>query len=239
MIYGTPQVHLVDESTNRIGVRTRVFSQMFEFGKEPKPPQEDGKAKLVGSQIRKRGGIYFMTWFYEDGNKSGVGVELQDRKNSTDYDFTGGFAEVSLKLHKDYSKLLEKYQGVPDVDGGDILWPATLSKESGGGGAFPGNGGTDGDINPMFGYQSKFRMEGNYRFRYAVVELPGALFDGVDYIADKLPGKPPTDLKDGRNWLMAAPNLKHLGNVWDVTENYWLSGPGGWPKPIYQKDFLK
>ena len=37
------------------------------------------------------------------------------------------------------------------------------------------------------------------------------------------------------NWLFVPPPFRQKGTIKDITEMYWLSGPGGWPKPVYAK----
>jgi hypothetical protein len=93
----------------------------------------------------------------------------------------------------------------------------------------------------MFDYQDFFSMEGVYRYRYAGLSQPQGLYAGVGTIfsSAQLPGMPPNipdpsaDPVNGRNWLYAPPPYKMRGIVLDITETYWLSGRGGWPKPIY------
>ena len=45
-------------------------------------------------------------------------------------------------------------------------------------------------------------------------------------------GEPPPTSVD-RNWLFVPPPFRQRGVIKDITEIYWLSGPGGWPKPVY------
>jgi hypothetical protein len=85
----------------------------------------------------------------------------------------------------------------------------------------------------MNGIQAYFEMDGVYRCRYAERKLPKNLNDGVGLIAENLPGTPPP-LEDDRDWLKAPPAWQRKGTVYDVTEYYWLSRRGGWPKPVYE-----
>jgi hypothetical protein len=86
----------------------------------------------------------------------------------------------------------------------------------------------------MFGVQDWFRMEGTYRFRYASNDVPDFSRAGTIIQTADLPGKPPTTIGD-RNWLFVPPPYRRRGVILDITEMYWLSGPGGWPLPIYGK----
>lgn len=86
----------------------------------------------------------------------------------------------------------------------------------------------------MFGVEDYFRMEGSYRFRYAEMQLPASLLNGVGFIATNLPGQPPNFDVDRRNWLKLPPTWRRRGSVFEINEVYWLSGPGGWPEPVYK-----
>jgi len=163
-------------------------------------------------------------------------VTFRDRTNSLDYGFDPGFAQVPIQAHRDFVDLMEKYEGYPSNDGTSVIWPPELSKSGGGGGGLSmGNKGS-GELNPMYGIQEYFEMEGIYRYRYAEKKLPSSLLNGVGLIADDVPGDPPP-LRDGRTLLKAPPTYQRKGVVYDITEFYWLSRRGGWPVPVYGDEF--
>jgi hypothetical protein len=90
-------------------------------------------------------------------------------------------------------------------------------------------------VNPMFDFQDYFSMEGTYHFRYAALTVPSDLYSRIGRIfqTGELPGNPPQNLPDNRNWLCVPAPYKNRGLILDITETYWLSGRGGWPIPIY------
>ena len=83
----------------------------------------------------------------------------------------------------------------------------------------------------MFEVQDFFRMEGTYSFRYAELSIPDTLYKEAGLVTKNIPGKPP--FVDGRNWLKVPPTWRRRGLIYEITEQYWLSGIGGWPVPIY------
>ncbi|GEM_PF-5063655 len=242
MIYGTPIVTRADDQTDRIGVRTLLLQQTWEASRsdlsqaeidaeKPGIPAVPGGVLLIGEQTRPFGGSYKTLWTFEGINGDGKSVTFKDRTNSLDYGFEPGMAQVSIKLLSKFQALLTKYGGFLDPDSGNVIWPPTLPT---------GNTSSSGlsaarqdatKTNPMFGIEDWFRLDGTYRFRYAATQMSNSLFDGVEFISHSLPGQPPHF--EGRNWLKAAPLVRRRGTIFDITEYYWLSGPGGWPSPIY------
>jgi hypothetical protein len=155
----------------------------------------------------------------------------RDRAHSFDYSFEPGFAQVSIKLHPNYQGLIDTYGGSTDADG-SVLWPATLSGQTTSKSGLSG-GKSQAEKNPMFGIEDFLRLEGEYWFRYVSVEVPASLHQGAGFIASDLPGRPPRPA-DGRNWLKVPPTFRRRGLDHEIRESYWLSGPGGWPLPIYK-----
>jgi hypothetical protein len=238
MIYGKYLVHQVSDLTDLIGIRTLILAQYWQSkatnfaeieADKPSIPVVPGGVMLMGDQTRRERGVYRTFWTFQGINGDGKSVTFKDRKNSIDYRFDPGFAQVPIQVHKDFQQMLDKYQGYPSNDGTTVIWPPTLGSAQASGLV---KGATSEEINPMYGYQEFFEMEGTYTFRYASRELPLDLLDGVGYIAEKLPGNPPP-LKDGRNWLKLPPPYQRKGVVHDISEVYWLSRRGGWPRPIY------
>lgn len=254
MIYGTPQLITESDSSDQIGIRTLIVSLIWQPSKKdlslveidaekPGIPSVPGGVLLVGNETRRSGGIYKTTWTFEGIDGDGKSVTFKDRSNTLDYGFEPGLSQVSLKLWRGtsgkdsnaFQELMDAYQGVPDQESDQILWQPTISSANstpaaGLPGASAQNQGTK--LNPMFGIQDFFRMEGTYRCRYAALSLPGGLYAGAGLVTSALPGQPPA-VGDGRNWLKVPPVWKRRGLVFDITEEYWLSGIGGWPAPIY------
>lgn len=239
MIYGTPSVLIDDDQTDRIGIRILILSLLWQpapgdlsliaiESQTPNTPDVPTGLALIGRQTRRSGGGLRTTWTFEGINGDGKSVTFKDRARSQDYHFDPGFSQVSLLKHPDWRRLKETYGG-DEIDG-DIRWPDSLPKSSGTIGL--GDEGKGEIPNPMYGHDDFLRLEGTYSFRYASFNLT-APQSGVGKIhtSGRLPGEAPTF--HDRDWLKAPVSYQRRGPVLDITETYWLSGPGGWPKPIY------
>lgn len=245
MIYGAPQLEIVQDTTDLIGIRILVLAQMWQpstselweaLSEKPGAPAVPGGVILVGEQTLPSKGAMRTTWTFQGINGDGKGVTFKDRQHSIDYGFEPGFAQVPIQLIRNFQELLDTYGGAPDNDGARVFWPTETP-----GGTTTGQSGFDDagktpKANPMFGIQDYFRMEGTYRFRYAAKTLSGGFYDRSGTIVETkdLPGEPPP-VSDGRNWLFVPPPFRQKGVIKDITEMYWLSGPGGWPEPVYGK----
>lgn len=240
MIYGTPSIRTENDQDDLIGIRTLVLSKLWQASRwpmtidqldaeEPGVPEVQGGMMLVGRLRRPDRGGLRTSWTFRGVRGDGKGVTFKDRNHSFDYQFNPGFSQVDIKLLPNFSELLKDFGGSVTVDG-DVFWPATITGNTGARGL--GGGQEEETPNPMFGREDFFRTEGTYSFRYAAFSLSGAE-SGVGKIHETgaLPGKPPRFAD--RNWLKAPSPYVGLGVVNDITEIYWLSGAGGWPKEIY------
>jgi hypothetical protein len=241
MIYGDPQVHIDDDHTDRIGIRTLVLSRLWQpsrwplslaelDGEKPDVPGTPGGVIFIGEQTRRAPGALRTTWTFEGINGDGKSVTFKDRTNSPDYSFEPGFSQVSILKHPNFAALRDKYGG--QVSDGQVTWPETVP---GGANSGPVVGGGQGKSNPLFGHDDFFRMEGTYSFRYASTSMTEGMSNiGRIFSTSGLPGKPPTIAK--RNWLKAPTPWQRRGPVFEITEVYWLSGDGGWPPEIYREN---
>lgn len=245
MIYGVPQIARESDVTDRLGIRTLILSQMWQPSRGdisqttldaevPNIPAVPGGIWLIGTQTRRYGGAMKTTWTFEGINGDGKSVTFKNRQNSFDYEFEPGFSQVPIQLHPDFYDLLETYGGL--IDDENVIWPSTMP-DSGGGGGGGLSGGKDkkSEPNPMFGKSDFFRTEGSYRFRYVDRDVPAIASSkvGKAHSSGELPGRPPSYAD--RDWLKLAPQIVRRGpTVHLITEVYWLSGPGGWPEPIYR-----
>ena len=246
MIYGTPAYKVDDDQTDKIGIRTLSISLLWQAtpgtiagspemdAQMPPPPAVSSGVVLIGQQTRQSGGSQRTSWTFEGINGDGKSVTFKTRANTFDYGFQPGFAQVDIRLHPNIDALLTKYQG--DGDGPEVIWRRTLN-----GGAqkagLQGSSATPTDtLNPMFGVQDFLRLEGTYTVRYAATSLAGVGSNVGKIFTGGLPGVPPT-FTDGRNWLKAPSPYQRRGPVFEITEIYWLSGPGpiAWSEDIYGK----
>ncbi|HSI10717.1 MAG TPA: hypothetical protein VK961_01675 [Chthoniobacter sp.] len=236
MIYGNPQIHIDDDHTDRIGIRTLVLSQIWQPSRWPlslaeldeeKPdvPAVPGGVMFIGEQTRRTSGVLRTTWTFEGINGDGKSVTFKDRSNSVDYSFEPGFSQVPITRHPYWSTLKTKF-GAQLTDN-QVTWPEYIPASDSSG---PVVGDDQGKANPMLGQDDFVRMEGTYSFRYAATTL-GAALAGVGKIATSLPGRAPSFPR--RNWLKAPSPWQRRGPVLEITEVYWLSGEGGWPAEIY------
>ncbi len=239
MIYGTPALNIANDTTDRIGIRTLILSLIWQASRWPMPieeldaeappvPEVPGGLMFIGKQDQQRGGGMRRIWTFEGVDGDGKSVTFKQRHNSPDYAFAPGFSQVSILLHNNIQSLLDTYGG--SVFEGEVLFPPTIS-----GTTETGLGSTGGEekANPMFGVKDFLRSEGTYTYRYAArdeSEIPDV--EGKLFTSGELPGRP-RRYKD-RNWLCAGAPYQRRGPVLEVQEIYWLSGPGGWPKPIYK-----
>ena len=243
MIYGTPIVHVDDDQTDRIGIRTLVLSQVWQPSRwplsmeeldaeMPAPPPVSGGIIFIGQQTRRQRGVMRTTWTFEGINGNGKSVTFKDRQNSTDYRFDPGFAEKSLMQLPNIEELLLEFGGTA-LDN-HISWPPLVPLGDSG----MTKNMSSGKRNPLYGRETYFSMEGTYSFRYAAVSY-GRAFHGVRLIHEtgSLPGQPPTQIGD-RNWLKAPPIIIRRGPVFEITEVFWLSDLGGWPDALYGKNSL-
>ena len=257
MIHGTPLVKRQSDTTDLIGIRTLVLSQIWMpssstltqdqiDAEEPDVPSVSGGLLLVGEQTVPFGGCYKTLWTFEGVNGNGKDVTFKDRAHTLDYAFDPGFSQMEIQKHPFFQDMLTQYGGFPDPESGRVIWPQMMPNQ--GTAIAPGmlgySSAASGAVNPMFDFQDYFSLEGSYRCRYAALSLPTSLYTGIGTIfaTDKLPGGPPTNLPadpDGtiRNWLKLPPPYKRRGVIFDITEIYWLSGRGGWPTPIYSQTF--
>ncbi len=261
MIYGTPALTIDDDQTDRIGIRTLILSRMWQPShwpmgdaelqqEKPATPELGGGMLLIGDQTRRQGGALRTSWTFEGIHGDGKSVTFKDREHSNDFAFSPGFEATDIRKHPLIQKLLDNYGGVVDPASQEIIWPLTISSGGSGGGGLTTNtddsqgGGTVTSLglgawqskgsekrNPMFGRNEFFQITGTYTFRYAAFNPPTD--SGVNRIhRGGLPGQPPKVAKC--DWLKAPSPFRRRGVVCDITEIYWLSGPGGWPVPIHQ-----
>lgn len=238
MIYGDPPIKIEDDSTDRIGIRTLVLSKLWQPSRwpltipeldaeKPEIPAVAGGLWFIGEQTRRVGGALRTFWTFEGIAGDGKNVTFKGRRNSPDYSFEAGFAQVSIVKQKYWKELKAAWGG--QVLDGQVTWPEVVPK-GGGGNSGAVKSKSEGQPNPMFGHDDFFRMEGTYSFRYAAFAYTVPP-DAVGRIAKSLPGVPPTF--SDRNWLFAAAPFQRRGPVLEITEIYWLSGAGGWPPQIY------
>lgn len=242
-IYGLPEFNITLDRTDRVGLRSLIVSLPWGMDSvpvawdallvaldaaEPAPPGTPPGMELMGRDRTTEGGVLATHWTYQGVHMSGKDVVVKDRSNSLDWRFDPGFAQVDLALHPNLAALIAKYEGSFTAEG-ELYFPPLLSGTASG---IPAAKAGDAVNNPMFGEKDFYRTEGTYSFRFITpsnAEIGTA--ENQIHETGELPGRPPS--YSGRNWLKAPTQWQHVASVYEVMEQYWLSGPGGWKKPLY------
>jgi hypothetical protein len=251
-LYGTPAVKIEKDTTDRVGIRTLVLSQLWAASagglsieeldaEEPAPPAVPAGVLFIGRERVRAGGGLRTLWTFEGIFGNGKDVTFKDRIHSIDYNFEPGFSEKSALRLPGIQDILNQFGGY--VVDGQIIYPPSVPSGTASGPIASGSG-TNDKPNPLFGQDTFFSVEGTYHFRYYVLnqrDIPTG-FVGMILKSSQLPGEPPpfpdvtTDSDGnptGRNWLALPPAPTRVGPGWHVEEMFWLSGDGGWPTPYY------
>lgn len=235
---------------DRIGFLQTVYRRTMlaeNFNQNPPQPVEfRDEVVHVRSETEISDGVAVVRHFYE-------GLPSNHRKDIKVYEFDPSFDEVPIQAHPNFGgpdgdsgSLFKKYGGYYDANGNFRF--ATRQPGAGSGSnrgfgrpeiaplgtpAAPVGGG--GDVKTLQGVESYMRMGGVWRVIYphAGLNLPVGLFNGVGTVKQPLDGHRIPGLPPKRNWLKAPPSARWRGNAWEITEEFILSGVGGWIKDIY------
>lgn len=207
---------------------------------------EREEIRFMREEVEMVDGVAIVRHFY-DGLPAGAADPSGRAGINILYEFDPSFDEVPIQAHHNFggpdgepTSLFKKYGGYYDGNG-NLRWRPAAPKSGGQTRGFASLGdkavpvGGAGTIKSLQGVESYLRMGGVYRIVYAHRgdAMPANLFFGVGTIqqppfSNKLPSLPST-----RNWLKGPPSARWRGNAWEITEEYILSGVGGWIKDIY------
>lgn len=238
MIIGDPDFVIEDDRTDRVGLVSLSLSKVWApestssieaiRASKPAPPEVGALMELVAAITRPDGGAMKTQWWFEGVDGDAKGPIFRTRLTSRDSEFSPGFSQVDIGLHPKLQELIDAYEG--QVVDGEIYFPPTI--ERGSKSPLAKGGAGQQSSSPVALVRDFLRMEGTYSHRYMSLDISG-IQNGVGTIFEGgLPGSPPP-LTDGRNWLKAPTAYQRRGLVFEILESYWLSGPGGWPRPIY------
>lgn len=235
---------------DRIGFLQTVYRRTMladAFINSPPAPvsSRDGVVH-VRSEAELVDGLAIVRHFYE-------GLPNEYNPNVKVYEFDPSFDEVPIQAHPNFggpdgesSSLFKKYGGYYDANGNFRFAAKTSSNQSSprgfaqpdAGGGLRGGGGSvgGGGVQSLEGVEAYLRMGGIWRviYPYKGDTLPVGLFYGVGTITSTpKDGHRLPDLPAKRNWLKGPPTARWRGNAWEITEEFILSGVGGWIKDIY------
>jgi len=222
---GTPEAVVESIVVDRVGfvnasIRKTFASPDILSGGLPASPMSDVLGAIwTRTTVEAEGGIATVRWLYE-----GLGSWVQ--KEIYLYEWQGSFESVPIQAHPQYKSWLGVY-GTEDFNGTFRPFrslPDTSSRLA--------RRMKDQLRNPLLGVESFLVSGGVWSMRYAATALPVDLMSGIGLIAESVPGPVPSVPSD-RNWLKGAPVMTWRGNAWDVTEQYILSGRGGWASIVY------
>lgn len=219
---------------DRVGFVSASIKKQYmhtELGDSMPGPDRDNLYGAVHTRttMETENGVTTVRWLYEGIHESvAEAVYL--------YEFQGSMESVPIQAHPNYKSWLGVY-GDEDTNGNWRPFRSLPQSASSGVNVFAslnGNSGgsAKGKKNPLLGAEAFLSIGGVWSRRYGVKEVPGDALAGVGLIQNTVPGTPPT-IPANRNWLKGAPIIAWRGNAWDVTEQYLLSGVGGWVSIIY------
>ena len=224
--------YMVERATkDRLGfvsVALRQIMQQSTGGLPAAPVDSYFGVPWTRTDIEGNDGVMTVRWLYE-----GLGEDYGSGSLKEIYEFDASFDEVPIKAHPDFKRWIAEGYGSQDAFGNVYWYPdlAMLKNQSG-----TGLGGAGGDgakkRNPMLGVEAYAVMGGVWRQSYATKKLPGGMFTRTGSIVGSPPGPVPSVPK-GRNWLKAPGRARFRGNAWEVTQEWMLSGLGGWNYLVY------
>lgn len=154
------------------------------------------------------------------------GLEDGKDEGNTEYDFDPSFSEEPIESHPLIEELVDRYDG--QVKDNKVTFPSTIPDDSG------GLGGGDGGerSNPLAGLTTFLSLRSVFRMTYTRKKLPKNLLRDIGTIKSGLPNSFPTPA--GRDWIVMAPKVSERGNAFQITEEWMMSPPGGWPENVYK-----
>lgn len=204
--------------------KTYAEADILRAGLPPAPVPGVLGAIWTRTDVEARDGVATVRWFYE-------GLAADQRDPIYIYEWQGSFEQVPIQAHPNYRRWIGVY-GTEGIGGDwrpfrdlppEAKQSRPLSKKQ-----------ADARANPLLGVDSFLSSGGVWVRRYAARVLPQDLLRKIGLIVDRPPGELPPGIPQGRNFLQGPPQLTWRGNAWDVSEQYLLSGRGGWVPLVYQ-----
>lgn len=166
----------------------------------------------------------------ESGDQGGFRVEVtlegvtdpeKEQPELIEFTLESAHEELPIEMHPKIETVKAVYEGRPsENDENRLSFPPTITDDSG-----------QQRKNPMAGVDSWFNPGLVWTIRYTSKKFPADLTRRLGKISQP-PGDPP-ELSGNRNWLHARARATWRGNVWEITESWQISYPGGWVPEMY------
>lgn len=166
---------------------------------------------------------------YEGRPGEGGDTEGQELES---WSFSDSFREVPIEQHPYIGELVIMYGGWWDGDG-KVQWPEKWDGALGDAPSFGLSASAKGEkTHPLLGRDTALIFHSIATREYWTRSLDAAYAD-MGKIYQNLPGQgPKISFAHGQNWLKRIVTPRSSGDGWLVSEEYWLSGPGGWKPGI-------
>lgn len=156
------------------------------------------------------------------------GVAIGDQLVDETFDLDYSSAEDPIETFSQILALRAKYKGALD-DQNHVIWAPQIADKSG-----------NKVRNPMYGVETYLNPGAIWRrtralrdFDATALSALGKIDEPQGGVANKNYQANPPQIQDGRNWLKRALKATWRGNIWQFSEEWMLSGPGGWVPDIY------
>ncbi|MEI6715719.1 MAG: hypothetical protein WCO60_18355 [Verrucomicrobiota bacterium] len=164
----------------------------------------------------------YVRWYYE-GEYALTG--------HVEYELDTSRRDVPVAAHPCIYEIMYQYDGWEDESG--VHFERTYKpKGKGASGTFGMKVKSEGEPNPMFGIDSFVDIGAVWRITSVARQIPRGA-------PGKIVAQPPTDKQPPkmgvgpRNWMTMPVKARKRGLVYEVTQEWLLSGRGGWNEDIY------
>lgn len=156
-----------------------------------------------------------------------------DSTEAETYELEGSTSEDPIESHPDFEALVKKYPAIFDEDGRFLGFARRFATNQTQ--AQTNELKNDGRKNPLYGVQAYLVGGCIWRRTYLAQSFPAGLLRNLGKI-DTPKGSgfmQPPELPGRRNWIKIRAAARWRG-VWEIVEEWLLSGPNGWIPEIYR-----
>jgi len=243
------KTRLVSDVLSRYGVRTVVLESQFFDGKPLLEP-DFSCGRPIGSMVRmstrisaEPGGAVGVTrWMYEY-------LEHETKEDQVKYELQTEMGEAPIETHPKILSFVEKYgwfdaqkkarfyYDINSKNFGTANQKENLAFLNRGSKAFNPGGSKkkmNHTNNPFFGVSAYLKLRARWSRTWAKKTIPSAMFGMVETPPNAPDmGQGMIQYEDSASWLRLGTKAVYKGTGWEITENWMLSGSGGWNKSIY------